>query len=101
MALASGMACRFDALAGFYDDCKRNSIDAQQLAFNPDMTIVKGNGTYWLLNRFTRQIICSLDEAYAALAIGFAQGKPSPLSEGNRKIINELIENRILIIAGS
>lgn len=101
MALASDMATRFDVLAGFYDNFKRDAVDVSQLAFNPDMTIVKGNGTYWLLNRFTRQVICSLDEAYAALAIGFAQGKPSPLSEGNRKIINELIENRILIIAGS
>lgn len=99
MALASGMARRFDALAGFYDDFKRNSIDAQQLAFNPDMTIVKGKGAYWLLNRFTRQIICSLDEAYASLAVGFAQGKPPRLSEENRHIIAELIENRILMFS--
>lgn len=40
---------------------RTQTLNTTNLKFNPDYTIIQGNGIYWLLNRFTRFVIKKLE----------------------------------------
>lgn len=66
------------------------------LKFNNDFIINAKQGRYWLINRFTRQIVAELDEFYYKKILEY-KNKTQHVNEEDVDILKQLLENAILI----
>lgn len=74
---------------------KKTSLS--ELCFNSDYTIVESNGKYWLLNRFTRFVVATLDEQYMKLLQSIINNSDIDKNSFQEDILLDLLENKVLL----
>lgn len=74
-----------------------NKADLSELCFNSDYTIVESNGKYWLLNRFTRFVVATLDEQYMKLLRCVINNTDIDKNSFQEDILLDLLENKVLL----
>lgn len=72
-----------------------------RVVFNPDFTIIKGNGDYWLLGRFTREVISCMNYEYYSVVEKCIEHpiliKEFGASPQIKKRLKELLKNKVII----
>lgn len=72
-----------------------------RVIFNPDFTIIKGNGDYWLLGRFTREVISCMNYEYYSVVEKCIEHpiliKEFGASPQIKKRLKELLKNKVII----
>lgn len=64
---------------------------------NPDFTLIKApNGTFWVLNRYTRTIFYKLDGAHAQVLLDIANSNSSFSGKNEKEIIISLLQKGII-----
>lgn len=82
-------------ITNLVSSAKKSSLS--ELCFNSDYTIVESNGKYWLLNRFTRFVVATLDEQYMKLLRCVINNTDIDENSFQEDILLDLLENKVLL----